>query len=88
MTGRKEEGMKIPVRFKEKVWTGNDEHDDWETWGSWTEEVEARNINEALQVAGERCRTLEQEASRGGDKIKVSCEIEVSISPSSRFVRR
>lgn len=67
----------MKARFKEKVFVGDDEQDDWETSGGWTEEIEAQTINETLRLGNERCREYETKAKELGDKIQVSFEVEI-----------
>lgn len=67
----------MKVRFKEKVFVGDDEQDDWETLNGWAEDIEAQTIEEAIRIGDELCRNYENKAEELGDKIQVSCEVEV-----------
>ena len=67
----------MKVRFKEKIFVGDKEQDDWETSYGWTEEIKAQTISEILRLGNERCRDYEAKAKKLNYKIQVSCEVKI-----------
>ena len=68
----------MKVRFKEKVWVGRFEgKDDWDTVDGWNEEIAGNTIKEILENGRKRCEELEKEAITRGERIKVSCEVDL-----------